>query len=543
MLNGSHISIGLDIGTDSIKYVTLKKTGSSPRLLSYGITSIHHLKERPLEQKMPELVKILTALLSDETDKASVYTAVSGSDVVIKGFTIAPMGKSKFSKAVFLASQKHIPFPLNEAIVDFKVLGDREEKKIIKKEVLIAAAAKKLIESHITLLKNASLQIGGITALPFAYWNLMKITRSKHQNFVLIDIGAESATINIFENNALQFSREIITAGESITEAIKSSNASTFEEAENLKKQYGLAHQSEREDIYNAIIPVIARLVKEIQKSFSFYQQSHPLYFTKKVYLAGGTAQLTGLPEILGEEMEMDIEIINPFAHIKIKPSSIDISTLNERAPLYSTAVGLALGRREEIDLLPPEIRQQKIMTLIVPYVRIFVVFALILLALFSWDIVMQVKHKQRALDIWTWSLKSLTPKKVSESPPKEYTTIKKIMERIKKREIDLFVLKEITTLVPHSIVLNSLSLTAPDQSMSDIPRSSAGDPPQKKSGTFSMQGVIVDERITHEFELLQFLVTLDSSPFLKNPTLVSKAETTLKGKDVLKFSLHCDLE
>ncbi|MGA1823774.1 MAG: type IV pilus assembly protein PilM [bacterium] len=547
MFYESNITIGVDIGADSIKYVKLKLAKGSLHLLSYGMMSIHHLRDKPFEQKIPELAQILKELLRKEKRKARIYAAVSGSDVIIKTFAIARMAQSKLQKAVFLASQKHIPFPMNEANLAYQVVGDITEKKVEKKEVLIVSATKSLIDKHINLYNQADLQVDSISIKPLASWNLMKRAVLDPQNFVLINIGAESTEINIFENGSLKFSREIITAGDSITESIRSVNDCSFEEAENIKKEYDLSKKGLRADMYNAIIPVIARLMKEIQKSFSYYQQSHPEYSARKFYLTGGTAKLKGLPHILQHEMEremdLEIEVLNVFDSFKINPSSFDVHELNELAPQLSTSVGLALGRKGEMDLLPVEIKEKKAMACFLPFMRVSIIFLLTMLSLLSWNIRMYVKNKERALEVCKFSSNSLPAEEIKPSPPKEFGRIEKTLERLKRRNLDLCILKEITRIKPESVIFKNISLTAPVRSQvsaSDAPPDKAA---SEKSGTFGIEGIIVEDKIASEVELLQFLALLDASSFFKHPTLLSKEESSINAKDILKFSLYCELE
>ncbi|MGA1791024.1 MAG: type IV pilus assembly protein PilM [bacterium] len=531
--------IGLDIGTDCIKFVEIKTKGEFKRLLSYRMVPISHLKGKPSEERLAEVLDLLRSLLKNRTS-VPVYTAVSGSDVIIKSFNIARLSGAKLRNAAFWASKKYVPFPLEEAYFDCKVIGDTEEREIKKKEIMVVAAAKELIHKRLDMLEKSGLKIPGITVTPFALNNLLQVKEIGPLSIAVIDMGSENTSISIFQENTLKFAREIVTSGNSITESIVSQASISFEEAEKIKKEYGLSQTGTPKEFIKAIMPVIERLINEIQRSFSFYKESHPEFTIEKIYLTGGTARMEGLPQIMQERLNTDVEVIHSFEKLDISSPSIDSEEFNQLAPLFSKSVGLALEDNEGIDLLPSKVRQQKVINQMIPVFRLSAIFITLLCIMLYVDIATRVHIKTKSLNHWKSNMQklnhlALNPGQIQVDSAR-YKMIKDTLDQIEKREIvDPFILKEITHIIPESIVLEDLSISlveAPKEEDDDV----------SKVGVFQINGMVYGKEMDLEVNLLQFLVTLDTSPFLQKPVVTEKEKSVLAGRDILRFKIHCDL-
>jgi len=550
-LSISRTHIGLDIGTDSIKFVKIQRKGESNHLLSYGIIPVSHLKGRSAEERFTEISEILRTLLKNRDsmpifegifknrDSMPVFTAVSGSDVVIKSFSIARLSGTKLKNAVFWASKKYVPFPLEEAYFDFKVIGDTEERENKKKEVMVVAVSKQLIHKMLDLFEKTGLKIPGITVTPFALCNLFKVTETG-ASIALIDIGAENTSIAIFEDNNLRFAREIVTSGNSITESIASQASLSFEDAEKLKIEHGMSKKGAPKECIEGIMPVVERLINEIQRSISFYKERHPDFTLERIYLSGGTARLEGLSQIIQERLSAEVEVIHAFERLDISSPSIDTEEFHKLAPVFTKAVSLALETNESIDLLPSKAKHEKAITRLLPLFKLFGIL-LILLCIFLYaELAARVHIKTKSLNHLKSNMQklndvTLNPGQIQVNST-QYKMIKETLDKLEKRElIDPFILKEMTNIIPEYIVLEGLSISASEESEKERDGSEVGQ--------LQIEGMVCGKEMDLEVELLQFLVTLDTSPFLQRPVLLEKKKAVLAERNILRFKIQCKLE
>ena len=553
----STTSIGLDIGTHSIKFVKLKRKWGSWELLSYGVAPISHLKGQPPEEQSVEISNMLRRLLKGEKAAVDIFVSVSGSEVVMKSIILPRARKAEFRQAVLWASKKQLSIPVEDNCFDYKILGEIEDQNVIKNEVMLVAATKRLINEVIGLFEKSGLKVAGISMPSFALWNLLKLNKADPRTIAWIDIGAKSTTIAIFQNNILRFSREILTAGDSINESIKSlsslfdEKAFSDEEVERLKKECSISKQDGRPEVVISIPPVIDRLISGIERSFSSHQQASPGSSIEKVYLAGGTARLKGLPEMMQERLGVDVEVIKLFENMKIGLSPTETARLSELSPILSVATGLALETPEGINLLPNEIKQQRRIAHLVPIVRISALSLVAILCLLYLCVSIQVKDSRKLLNIWT-NVQALTRTALHSEQIKErmerFRRMKETLQRLERREIiDPSILKEITNIVPESIALTNLSVACAEepeiQQKAEQKKVSVEQEPDRKAMRLQIEGMVYGEETSLEVDLAQFMIALNSSPFLKNPRLLSQGRNVLFGKNVLEFELSCDLQ
>ena len=64
-----------------------------------------------------------------------------------------------------------------------------------------------------------------------------------------------------------------------------------------------------------------------------------------KIHLSGGSAQIPQLVRTLERNLEVPVEIVNPFKNIIIDPRKFDVDLLQRMAPVAAVAVGLGLRR------------------------------------------------------------------------------------------------------------------------------------------------------------------------------------------------------
>ena len=84
-------------------------------------------------------------------------------------------------------------------------------------------------------------------------------------------------------------------------------------------------------------------LILEIQKTFDFFRATASGENIQRIFVAGGTARVPGLMDLLREEFALPVEEMYPFRKIVINPGRHNEDQVRELAPRLAIAVGLAL--------------------------------------------------------------------------------------------------------------------------------------------------------------------------------------------------------
>ncbi|MGB7575202.1 MAG: pilus assembly protein PilM, partial [Thermodesulfobacteriota bacterium] len=199
-------TIGLDIGSHSIKLVGLKMTSKGPFLTCLGMKEIPPNKDKEDVNAISEILKALVKEVGLKTKK--VRLTVSGSGVQIKRISVPSLPKAELKEAVRWEIKNFLPFPVETAEIDFYILNEYVEDNVKKLNLMVVACPKHLIDRTLSIAEGAGLQPIHLDVAAFALWNTLLVWNQlkKEETVALIDLGAEKTGIYVFKDGILQFS-------------------------------------------------------------------------------------------------------------------------------------------------------------------------------------------------------------------------------------------------------------------------------------------------------------------------------------------------
>ena len=192
----------------------------------------------------------------------SAYVTIPGKYVTIVENSVSKEVKDKFTgitqKDLQNASLqvKDIEVPESQVIIDL-VINDvvLDNGKVVTDPVgnlctnftvnaQVILADKEYVRKLSGIFRKAGLEIDGIVPVTLAERNLVLDKNELHDNVMLLDVGAENTDIGVFEANKFIYTNTIPLGGNHITHDIAVVLSISEEEADKLKKQYGLALKS-----------------------------------------------------------------------------------------------------------------------------------------------------------------------------------------------------------------------------------------------------------------------------------------------------------
>ena len=349
---GSKSMIGLDIGSSGVKAVEIAPRGDGFELLHLGIVPLPHdaIVEGAFLNASVIADAIREAIAKSGSKAKHAAAAVSGHSVIVKKITVPAMTHAELEESIRWEAEQYIPFDVNEVNLDFEILqpGDAERPM----EVLLVAAKKDLIDDYVNLISEAGLQPSVIDVAGFAVENAyeMNYGSNPEQVVAVVNIGAQTATINVLAGGVPTFTRDVAVGGNQYTAEIQRALSIGFDEAERIK--VGEPHQRESQDVVpqeveQAMRTVSNNLVGEIARSLDFFSATAADMRIQKVFLAGGSSRVAGLEAAFRERTGLDVELLNPLN--KMLPSTrFDPEYLDQVGPALGVGVGLALRRVDE---------------------------------------------------------------------------------------------------------------------------------------------------------------------------------------------------
>ena len=341
-LGKSRSLIGLDIGSSSVKAVELKKSRDGYELVSFGLEPLAQdtVVDGAIMDAPSVAEKIITIFDGQKIKTKEVATSVSGHSVIVKPVKMPLMTEEELYDRVQAEASQHIPFDIADVNLSHQLLEATDNQM----DVILVAAKKDKILNHTNVLAQAGKTPMVVDIDAFALQNCFEANYDPDPSQVvaLLNIGASVMNINIVRGLTPLFTRDVSVGGNQYTDALQKELDLSFDDAEKLKMGGTLPGVSEEQR--TAILRSVSDiLILEIQKTFDFFRATASGENIRKIYVAGGTARVPGLIDLLKEEFGMPVEEMYPFRKVSVNPSRHDEARLRELAPRLAIATGLAL--------------------------------------------------------------------------------------------------------------------------------------------------------------------------------------------------------
>ncbi|MCD8204790.1 MAG: hypothetical protein LUC16_03085 [Coprobacillus sp.] len=227
----------------------------------------------------------------------------------------------------------------------------------IAMDALILTLPRDLIRDFSGVFEGSGIRLRRIVTAPFAATEYIARDISTPLDYYLVDIGAEITTVSIVSTRKLYNSYHFAWGSDDITRHISESFHISFEEAESLKKEYGLDETSfsfsvpvsHNEDDGDHFLTELRDIIKEELDKFSEYLNTaidtlmNPYddsYRSLPMLLIGGGSLLNGLKEYLtGKVPAQSVKVFTP-------------SSLGARSPAYTNLLGTIVVQNKYRDVL-----------------------------------------------------------------------------------------------------------------------------------------------------------------------------------------------
>ncbi len=333
---------GLDISELSVKVLQMEHRGKYDRV--HGFAS----------QKMPsgvikngefEDVNVVLSAIARARKKAKISTknvicSLPESKSFLRIVTIPRMKDEEVAEAIKWEIEAAIPLSIDQVYYDWQILDRRLTKDKRQMDVIIVAVSKQYINDFIGILKKAKLVAYGFEIESVAQSNSLLHDDEKGVTTMIIDIGDRSTSFVVTVDNIPVFTSSIPLSAESMTKAIEQTLGVSYQEAEKIKRMYGIGSVFKNDHVFQAMESVVENFVMEAEKSINFYLTGLTYSDTiDRIIMCGGGARTRGLAPYLSRRLGYNIELGNPWVNLHFK----SVPPMNrEESVQYATVIGLA---------------------------------------------------------------------------------------------------------------------------------------------------------------------------------------------------------
>ncbi len=359
-------SVGLDIGSHSVKVVELLRSGKGLKLSKYAIVELppDTVVDGEVINRDHLVESIKDALTKSGIKTKTVNSAVSGRSVIVRRIPMEKMTEAQARQAIHWEAEQHIPFRVDEVSIDFKILN--EESSPGQMEVLLVAAKKENINLHRSVVQGAGVRSSSVDLEQFAL--LRAYENSYHPSddecVTILNVGSDNTNLVITKGGVPSFNRDIAMGGGRFIEAILRSLGVDYSTAEAILKG-NIPEGVSADDVKNAVSSVLEELSTSVRRSFISFQASGESSRIDKMLLSGGCSLMAGLAETLSDHHGLPVEAFDVLGDIQVEGEILtDEAARHSLQAVIAVAVGLALKPLEpgslDIDILPVEEKARK---------------------------------------------------------------------------------------------------------------------------------------------------------------------------------------
>jgi type IV pilus assembly protein PilM len=341
MLFAGKGTIGLDIGSGYLKLVQLRDMKGGYELEQFDMLPLP--PELIVDGSIIDSLRLVDSL-KELARKAKIKSkdvtiSMAGhSSVIIKRVSLPEMSEDELYESIKFEAEQYVPFDIDDVDLDFQILGPKEEPG--QMDVILVAVKKDVINEFLSVVKEAGFNCQIVDVNSFALENIYEINYEiePEKNVALVNIGASTINMNILKGGISVFTRDSAVGSTLHTEVLQREFNLTYDVAERLKRGEPVENVSPQ-DAFSVMELASEEIISEVNRSLEYFHED-----IHEIVLSGGCALIRDFPTLLAEKIRVETKLMQPFKNIKI-PKHLDLTFIQEMAPMAAVAAGLALRR------------------------------------------------------------------------------------------------------------------------------------------------------------------------------------------------------
>jgi len=341
------IAIGLDIGRTCIKIVRLGLKGREVELIDFESSEISH------SFKSYDINDIIEKIFLNKKIKLNTPVCLSlcAEDSFFEILKLSPKQKSNFKTIIYDELRSNVAFSFDDCIWDYCYL-DSEFK--VKDTILLATAKKESLHQRLQLVQESGCVPKLINLDVLAAYNCLRFNHelSPDKLYALLDISASRTQLLIFTLGGEFWIRSIPFGGQRFFLKIASERGLTPQEAQEFIKNLYLQkeEQMQTKELLWSLLEEYTFLLKKYFEEY-YFQSSNAatkneiVHKIDQIWISGGGSLFKGIDELIYNSLHIPVQYINSFKQFKTRENNHKLTndTLTIKAPMFATAVGLAL--------------------------------------------------------------------------------------------------------------------------------------------------------------------------------------------------------
>lgn len=312
---------GIDISKTHIHCTLARLHGSVISIDDHFIEKIEQTNNFTYEER----VILALARIKERLNKVDeIYTSFSSSLAIFKELKLPFNNYEKIKMVVNFEIEPLLPFPLDNAIIDFIIT-----KKIAAEnsaELLVAAVQKEQVNNHIQLFEQAGITVNRIIIDLFALYNVY-IQIPEYQtlsgSIALIDLGMQSTRIAYIQDGQMRMIRTLPQGLSNIAKMVSESSHITVAQALEVIVRFGFTQENNHYEEH------IKQAMNNFWDSINFALQSFHVQMAQNssyshILLLGSGSEIPLISEFATNKLHVTCHLFDPnkissIAQVEVK--------------------------------------------------------------------------------------------------------------------------------------------------------------------------------------------------------------------------------
>jgi len=358
--------ITLNLGSQSIELAEFR-IGPPAGLVLCNYRSREIFFERPDKGiRATQMTAAVSEMLAELQIESGRVTYTIAEESVFSRFVQLPaIGEEKIERIIAFEAQQNVPFPLDEVVWDYQLVGGGGGEEI---PVVLVAIKADVLDQINRAVEATGLRTWIVDLTTMALYNAFQFNYYDLSGCsLLLDIGARTTNLLFIEPGKI-FTRSVPLGGNLMTSAIAREFNESFASAELRKKRNPVVGgtgdettsiEAEASRVARVGRNILTRLHAEVMRSISHYCAQQRGNRPERVFLSGGGAGTPDIQQFFQEKLKLPVDFFDPLRNVPVA-DSVTLKTISRYRHLLGEPVGLALRTARrcpiELNLLPQSV-------------------------------------------------------------------------------------------------------------------------------------------------------------------------------------------
>jgi type IV pilus assembly protein PilM len=345
--------VGLKIGASQIAAAQVVNRGG-PRIVRMARMPLERGVVVGGELREPEELAsaLKTFFKKNKLPRTNVRLGISNNRIGVRTFEITGIDDpQQLANAVRFRAQETLPIPLDEAVLDHRILEDKVGEDGVRVcRVLLVVAHRELVERYVGACRKAGLKLVGIDLEAFALLRALSdpdTPPGEDAAVVCVSIGHDRSTLAVSDGRVCEFTRVLAWGGSALDGALARVLDQTPSAVVPIKHALSLLDEGEAagldvrhaDEARRAMIAELQSFARELVASLRFYQEQPNSLGIVEILVTGGAATCGGLAEELERLIGIPVRVADPLMRMKARKNQHEAGL-----PTASMAVAVGLG-------------------------------------------------------------------------------------------------------------------------------------------------------------------------------------------------------